>query len=55
MPGDVALSCNPSYWEARIVGLLEGGKISTSAADEFLERIKATHNVVWPQSSCRNI
>jgi hypothetical protein len=22
-PGDVALSCNPSYWEARIVGWLE--------------------------------
>jgi hypothetical protein len=23
MPGDVALSCNPSYWEAKTVGWLE--------------------------------
>jgi hypothetical protein len=23
LPGDVALSCNPSYWEARTVGWLE--------------------------------
>jgi hypothetical protein len=23
LPGEVALSCNPSYWEARTVGWLE--------------------------------
>jgi hypothetical protein len=46
LPGDVALSCNPSYWEARIVGWLMGGKTSTSAADGFCSRTKATYNMV---------
>jgi hypothetical protein len=34
--GDMALSLNQSYWEARIVGWLMGGKTSTPAADGFL-------------------
>jgi hypothetical protein len=45
MPGDVALSCNPSYWEARIVVWLIGGKTSTPAADGFYNRTKATYKM----------
>jgi hypothetical protein len=36
--GDMALSCNPSYWEARIVGWLEVDRPSCyKPMDGFLE------------------
>jgi hypothetical protein len=38
--------CNPSYWEARIVGWLMGGKTSAPAAEGFCSRTKAAHKMV---------
>jgi hypothetical protein len=35
LPGDVALSCNPSYWEARTVGWLEVERPPLPASDGF--------------------
>jgi hypothetical protein len=54
LPGDVALSCNPSYWEARIVGWLEVDKPPHKKPKDFWSHTKAATIVVGLQDSNRS-
>jgi hypothetical protein len=53
-PEDVALSCNPSYWEARIVGWLEVDRPQHYKPMDFWSRTKAAPIVVGLQDSNRS-
>jgi hypothetical protein len=53
MPGDVVLSSNPSYWEARIVGGLEVDRPPHYNPMEFWSRTKSVPIVVGLQDSNR--
>jgi hypothetical protein len=54
-PGELALSCNPSYWEARIVGWLEVERSPHSKPIDFWSRTMATQILVCPLVSCGTI
>jgi hypothetical protein len=53
LSGDVALSCNPSYWEARIVGCVEMDRPPHCKPMDFFSRTKDAPIVLGLQDSNR--